>query len=173
MKKLFVFLILCAFSIACTKKKSATTLGTDLSGTKIIIPYSAVVPEASNALFEVLHDGTDYMLATIIGLGQTSSWGGWKIIKQSNAFAMVPADFPTKALDAALLSGTNHFSNYPGASTQQFYFEASDVASVYYIKTVDGKYLSINFSATGDVTYELVNTKPAETAMNICRFTIK
>jgi hypothetical protein len=174
MKKILLFAMVCLATFACKKKTTTSaTLGTDLSGTKIIIPYSAVVPDASDGLFEVVYDGTGYILATIIGLGQTSSWGGWKIIKQSNAFALVPADFPTKAIDAAMLGGAYHLSNYPGGTTQQFYFEASDVANVYYIKTVDGKYMSINFSSTGDASYQLASTKPTETTMNICRFTIK
>jgi hypothetical protein len=174
MRKILLFVIVCLATFACKKKTTTnTTLGTDLSGTKIIIPYSAVVPDASDGLFEVYFDGTDYQLATIIGLGQTSSWGGWKIIKQGAGFALVPADFPTKAIDAALLSSTYHFSNYPGATTQQFYFEAGGATNVYYIKTVEGKYMSINFSSSGDASYVLTSAKPTETTMNICRFTIK
>jgi hypothetical protein len=174
MKNLILFAILSLCIFAC-KKKTAVSTGIDLSGTRTILLYNSVAPTVNTDGFEVYYDGTDYIAVPLIGLGTTSSWQGWKIKKESIGYSMVPNEFPGQAFDVSLFNFGKNMSAYNGTATggQDINFEASDVQNVYYIKSLNGQYIALDFTDPNNAIMVLENQKPADKDKYICRFTIK
>jgi hypothetical protein len=170
MKHFIILLCISLGMFACTKKKEFIA-GADLTTSTRIAGYNQIDPSFNEPL-EVYDDGGNYALVPMVFFGPTSSWAGWKITKGTKGYRISPNEFPTKAIDIAMLAGQYQLSTYnqSNSSNYEFVFEADAIKDVYYLKTHDGKYVVISLDKVS--YYSLQTTKPTDTDKTICRFKI-
>jgi hypothetical protein len=174
----FTLLAINILLCACPKKPSGiTTTGANLSGHKNISGYNTITPELNQNLEVYFEDSSNsYHVVILPGLGNTPSWQDWDITAGKQGYRISPTEFPTQALDIAKLSVSNFITptlstyNSNNSTNYEFIFEESGIADVYYIKTTDGRYFTMNF--TSQKMY-FTNAKPAEKFDEVSRFNIK